>query len=198
MSQKVSQRKGKIEKARKLKDQLERQEALTSAKDMKKKLGSIFKRQGTIMLQETNDNSELMRRLRSWKIAQKKSTDETYNKKLVDTEVNLEESETKIMILKLLQTEKMLKEIRRQVRKIQATAQRPSKPLIRQSSRAPSVGSNRFRPESSVTGLNRNASRGESRLSNVRRQTSKNASRVSKRNLNRDSAENPVPTQGNF
>lgn len=118
----MSQRKGKIEKARKLKDQLERQEALTAAKDMKKKLGSIFKRQGTIMLQDTNDNSELMRRLRSWKIAQKKSTDETYNKKLVDTEVNLEESETKIMILKLLQTEKMLKEIRRQVRKIQATA----------------------------------------------------------------------------
>lgn len=113
MNQKVNQRKGKIDKARQLKDQLERQEASNAAKDMKKKLGSIFKRQGTIILQESNDNSELMRRLRSWKISQKKSTDENYHKKLRETTVDLEESETKIMILKLLQTEKMLKEIRR-------------------------------------------------------------------------------------
>lgn len=80
---------------------------------MKKKLGSIFKKQGTILLQETNDNSELMRRLRAWKIAKKKADDKAYEAKLANFEVDLDESETKIMILKLLQTEKMLKEIRR-------------------------------------------------------------------------------------
>ena len=42
-------------------------------KEMKKKLGSLFKRRGTIELAEMNDNSELMRRLRAWKIAKKNS-----------------------------------------------------------------------------------------------------------------------------
>ena len=111
-------RKEKAEKARKLKEQLERQEASNAAKDMQKKLGSLFKRQGTIILQEANDNSELMRRLRAWKIAKKKADDKAYEAKLANFEVDLDENETKIMILKLLQTEKMLKEIRRQVKKL--------------------------------------------------------------------------------
>jgi len=68
MKQKISQRKEKMDKARALKEKLERQEAIQAAKDMKKKLGSLFKRQGTIMLQEANDNSELMKRLRAWKL----------------------------------------------------------------------------------------------------------------------------------
>lgn len=69
------------------------------------------------MMQEANDNSDLMKRLRAWKLAKKNSDDKAYEAKLAQTEVNLEEGETKIMILKLLQTEKMLKEIRRQVKK---------------------------------------------------------------------------------
>ena len=43
---------------------------------MRSKLKDIFKRQGTIVLQEANDNSELMRRLRAWKIAQKNKQDQ--------------------------------------------------------------------------------------------------------------------------
>jgi len=82
MKQQLLLRKDKAEKARKLKDQLERQEAATASKDLKKKLGSIFKRQGTIMLQEVNDNSELMKRLRSWKIAKKNADDKAYEAKL--------------------------------------------------------------------------------------------------------------------
>lgn len=49
-----------------------------------------------------NDNSELMRRLRAWKIAKKKADDAAYDVKLSKCEVDLDESETKIMILKLL------------------------------------------------------------------------------------------------
>lgn len=135
MKQKLAIRKEKMEKARSLKEKLERQDAIQAAKDMKKKLGSIFKRQGTINLQESNDNSELMRRLRSWKINQKKASETAYQVKLAQCEVDLEENETKIMILKLLQTEKMLKEVRRQVRK-NGTTVRPSNQYARQSSRA--------------------------------------------------------------
>ena len=58
-----------------------------------------------------------MRRLRAWKIAKKTQDEKAFEAKLAQCEVDLNESETKIMILKLLQTEKMLKEIRRQVRR---------------------------------------------------------------------------------
>ena len=44
MKQKLNQRKEKMEKARKLKDQLERQEAAAASKDMKQKLQGLFKR----------------------------------------------------------------------------------------------------------------------------------------------------------
>ena len=80
---------------------------------MKSKLRDLFKRQGTINLNEVNDNSELMRRLRAWKIAKKDADEKAFEKKLAQCEVDLDESETKIMILKLLQTEQMLKEIQR-------------------------------------------------------------------------------------
>merc|ERR1712146_560618 len=84
---------------------------------MKNKLAGIFKRRGTIMIQEANDNSELIRRLRAWKITKKNAEDKAYEAKLAQCEVDLDESETKIMILKLLQTEKMLAEVRRHMRK---------------------------------------------------------------------------------
>jgi len=94
------------------------------------------------MLNDANDNSELMRRLRAWKIAKKNSEEKAWEAKLAQCEVDLDESETKIMILKLLQTEKMLKEVRRQVKKFA----RPSKYAVaRQSSRVRSV---RSRPPS--------------------------------------------------
>ena len=69
---------------------------------MKSKLGAIFKRQSTVVLQEQNDNSELMKRLRAWKIAKKNADEKAFQAKLQQCEVNLNENETKIMILKLL------------------------------------------------------------------------------------------------
>jgi len=57
-----------------------------------------------------------MRRLRAWKIAKKNAADQEHARKLAEVEVDLDENETKIMILKLLTTEKMLKEIRRQIK----------------------------------------------------------------------------------
>lgn len=114
---KMALKKDKNARARKLKEQLEQQEASQATKNMKTRLKDIFKRQGTIAIQEANDNSELMRRLRAWKIAKKNATEHDQARKLAEVEVDLDENETKIMILKLLQTEKMLKEIRRQIKR---------------------------------------------------------------------------------
>ena len=62
---------------------------------------------------DVNDNSELMKRLRAWKLAKRTADEKAYAEKVAKCEVDLDEAQTKIMILKLLQTEKMLKEIRR-------------------------------------------------------------------------------------
>ena len=78
MKQKMMTRKDKMDKAQKLKEQLDRQEALQAAKDMKSKLGQIFKRQSTLVLSEQNDNSDLMKRLRAWKIAKKNADDKKF------------------------------------------------------------------------------------------------------------------------
>jgi len=65
------------------------------------------------MLNDVNDNSELMRRLRAWKLAKKRHEDEKLNEKLTNTEVKLDENEIKIMILKLVQVESLLKDLRK-------------------------------------------------------------------------------------
>jgi len=51
---------------------------------------------------EANDNSELMRRLRSWKLSKKNAAEAEFERKVAQCEVDLDENETKIMILKLL------------------------------------------------------------------------------------------------
>lgn len=71
-----------MEKARKLKAQLDRSEAAAASKDMKQKLQGLFKRQGTIMMSEVNDNSELMRRLRSWKLSKKNAEEAEFERKV--------------------------------------------------------------------------------------------------------------------
>lgn len=171
MKQKLALRKEKMDKARSLKEKLERQEAIQAAKDMKKKLGSLFKRQGTLLLQETNDNSELMKRLRAWKINAKEARDKAYKQKVSQCEVDLEENETKIMILKLLQTEKMLKEVRRQIHK-NRNAVPAREHLARQSSRASgSVFGLRDRQHSTASASNLNFGRQKTKRQSGRRQS---------------------------
>lgn len=76
LKNKIAQRREHLEKAKKLRATIEQKEAAQASKNMRTKLKDIFKRQGTIVMQEANDNSELMRRLRAWKIAQKNKQDQ--------------------------------------------------------------------------------------------------------------------------
>lgn len=76
-------------------------------------LSNIIQRKGTLMLNDVNDNSELMRRLRAWKLAKKRHEEATLDEKLTNTEVKLDENEIKIMILKLVQVERLLKDLRK-------------------------------------------------------------------------------------
>jgi hypothetical protein len=175
MKQKLALRKEKVERAQKLRDQLKAQEEKEATAAIKKKLGGLFKKQGTINLdKDINDNSELMKRLRAWKIAKRSNEEKLYAEKVAKCEVDLDEAQTKIMILKLLQTEKMLKEIRRQVKKFARPAKQYG--IARQSSRMSGVRSIR----GSESNLNRMRSQqnGGSQLS--RRQSNK-PSRIGRR-----------------
>jgi len=46
------------------------------------------------VINEENENSELMRRLRAWKIAKKNADEKALEDKLAKCEVNLDENET--------------------------------------------------------------------------------------------------------
>lgn len=50
MKQKLAQRKDKVERAQKLRDQLKLQEEKEATANIKKRLGGLFKKQGTILL----------------------------------------------------------------------------------------------------------------------------------------------------
>lgn len=117
LKQRMEQRKAKQEKMRALQEKLEKEEEAKMSKGMKRGLQGMFanimQRQGTLMLNDVNDNSELMRRLRAWKLAKKRHEDEKLNEKLTNTEVKLDENEIKIMILKLVQVESLLKDLRK-------------------------------------------------------------------------------------
>jgi len=81
---------------------------------MEASLQGMFKRQGTLILQDhDDDDSELIRRLRAWKTAKKTADDQKFMGEIAKAEVNLDENEIKILVLKLMQVEKLLREIRK-------------------------------------------------------------------------------------
>lgn len=89
----------------------EQKDAVGGQQSLKKNLKAMFQRKGTILLKEDNENSELMTKLRAWKMAKKNLEREKLNQQLEECKPNMEDSEIKVMILKLMQTEKLLKQI---------------------------------------------------------------------------------------
>lgn len=78
---------------------------------MQTNLKKMLMKKGTLMLDETNENSELMRKLRAWKVAKKNLENEKLKAQLEQCTPDMDDNEIKIMILKLIQTEKLLKQI---------------------------------------------------------------------------------------
>ena len=77
---------------------------------MKKKRTKIFKNRETIELDDMED-TELLRRLRAWKKMKKEYEEAKFLAEISNTSVKLDENTVKIMILKLIQVEKLMKDM---------------------------------------------------------------------------------------
>lgn len=99
--------KAKIEEVKK---QKEEEEAATRD-ELQDGVNDLFKRRGTIVLQD--DDSELVRRLRAWRQAKKAHQEKVLLAEVATKQVDLDENEIKILVLKLMQVERMMREIRK-------------------------------------------------------------------------------------
>lgn len=102
--------KGKKKAAEKKKEEEKQAKEQSLADGLK----GMFGRAGTLVLGDhEDDDSELMRRLRAWKVAKKAADEKSLMQTLASATVDLGQDEIKILVLKLMQVEKLLREVRK-------------------------------------------------------------------------------------
>jgi len=85
---------------------------------MKRNLKKMFaQKAGTLMIDEELQNDELMIKLRKWKQAKKKLEAEKLDAEIQQAQPDMQDNEIKVMILKLIQTEKLIKQIYKKKKK---------------------------------------------------------------------------------
>ena len=133
LQQRLAARKAKNARTKRAKDKMEEQKKIEE-KAQEEKIGSgiggLFERRGTLVLSD-NDNSLLAQRLRAWKKAKKAKDEEKLIAEIATKDVNMDENEIKILVLKLMQVEKLLKELRRKKKKQAESGQNPARKLAK-------------------------------------------------------------------
>jgi len=120
MKQKADQRRIRSQKAKELKEKLEKERAkkLGSSGNAKGGLTGLFQRRATLHMDKEAENSELMRRLRAWKLKKKEYEQEQHRKRIAETNVTLGDASIKMMIIKLNQIENLMKDLNKQTKKV--------------------------------------------------------------------------------
>jgi len=120
MKQKADQRRIRSQKAKELKEKLEKERAkkLGSSGNAKSGLTGLFQRRATLHMDKEAENSELMRRLRAWKLKKKEYEQEQHRKRIAETNVTLGDASIKMMIIKLNQIENLMKDLNKQTKKV--------------------------------------------------------------------------------
>lgn len=118
MKQKADQRRLRTQKAKELKEKLEKEREEKQQGNAKAGLAGLFKRRATLHLDKQAENSELMRRLRAWKLAKKEYETEQFRKRVAETNVTLGDASIKMMIIKLNQIENLMKDLNKQTKKV--------------------------------------------------------------------------------
>ena len=107
-------RKKRLQKVAKLREKMEEKHQEPDNQRAVNQLTSLFKlkRQGTISSKEMDDqDNEVQRRLRAWRSKRKEYETRIFLAKLAKASVNLDKDQLRIIILKLIQIEKLLKEL---------------------------------------------------------------------------------------
>jgi len=111
MKQKADQRRIRAQKQKELKEKLEKERAKKGLGNAQKSLAGLFTRKATIYLDKEAENSELMKRLRSWKLKKKEYADMKFRQRVAETNVTLTDASIKMMIIKLNQIENLMKDL---------------------------------------------------------------------------------------
>jgi predicted phage-related endonuclease len=74
-------------------------------------LKKLFGRPDTLVIEDDNENSKLVQKLRQWKIMKKEYENVLFQKKVSTTSVTLDDKQYKLMILKLMKVERLIKEL---------------------------------------------------------------------------------------
>lgn len=104
-----------------LKKKEARAKAEAEAAKLAAQAGSIkklFGRGVTLVLDEADENSKLMQKLRHWKIMKKEYESAQFQKKVSTTTVALNDNQYKLMIMKLMKVERLIKELDKGSKKV--------------------------------------------------------------------------------
>lgn len=118
MKQKADQRRIRAQKAKELKEKLDKERAKKGVGTTAKGLSGLFQRRATLILDKEVENSELMKRLRAWKLKKKEYEEEKFRQRVAETNVTLGDSSIKMMIIKLNQIENLMKDLNKQTKKV--------------------------------------------------------------------------------
>lgn len=121
MKQKADQRRIRTQKARELREKLEAERAKNTGNNLSKGLSGLFKRSATLHLDNEAENSELMRRLRGWKLKKKEYENELHRKRIAETNISLNDDSIKMMIIKLNQIENLMKDLNRKTKMVKGS-----------------------------------------------------------------------------
>lgn len=118
VQQRLAARKAKNTRNNKGKKQAEEKKKVEEQKakeqTLEDGLKGMFGRAGTLILEDhEDDDSELVKRLKAWKLAKRAADEKKFMEQLASSEVDLGENEIKILVLKLMQVEKLLREVRK-------------------------------------------------------------------------------------
>lgn len=188
LQQKLAARRAKNAKNKKgkAKEEAKKKEEEQKAKEqtLEDGLKGMFGRAATLVLGDhEDDDSELIKRLRSWKDAKKVADEKKFMEQLASSEVNLGENEIKILVLKLMQVEKLLREVRKKKKRqaIKADDHGFGRDITRNGSRTSKAGfgsrnATRVGTMRSGAGDNSLSRRQSARPDNVRSSLDKNSS----------------------
>lgn len=107
MSQKARAREQGLQKKRDARAKAEAEASKNAAAGLKK----LFTRQSTLVLDDDAENSKLMQKLRQWKVMKKEYENVQFQKKVNTTGVSLNDNQYKLMIMKLMKVERLIKDL---------------------------------------------------------------------------------------
>lgn len=118
-----------------MKEKLEKERAKKGIGSTSKGLSGLFQRRATLVIDKEIENSELMKKLRIWKLKKKEYEDQKFRTRVAETSVTLGDISIKTLIIKLNRIELSMKDLNKQTKKVHGRVDAGDKSQSRSSAR---------------------------------------------------------------